>query len=296
MAKRRSHLLIAGTGRAGTSFLVRYLTALGLDTTLSRHGRTAFWDEDANAGLEDLPVTGDPASWPYVIKTPWLHQFVDNVLADGSIGIDAVIVPVRPLSEAAASRVILELRAIHAAQPWMADCQPPWNAWGCTAGGCLMPLEPLDQARLLAAGFYHLVERLVSEEVPLVLVAFPRLVRDPDYLFAKLAPFLGGVSADQAREAHARLADPSMLRVGDELRASAMGGAAPAPGAGSDLATLNHVALRRELGRLRAESQVRGWARVRSHSRSHPGQAGGCTPGAAERRAFYRGGDAQGRG
>ena len=32
------HLIIAGTGRAGTSFLVRYLTELGLDTTLARQG------------------------------------------------------------------------------------------------------------------------------------------------------------------------------------------------------------------------------------------------------------------
>jgi hypothetical protein len=250
---RRNHLLIAGTGRAGTSFLVRYLTAVGLDTTLSRQGDAAFWDEDANAGLEELPVTGDPASWPYVIKTPWLHQFVDQLLADESVGVEAVIVPVRSLSEAAASRVVLELRAVHAAQPWMADCQPPWNTWSFTPGGCLMPLEPLDQARLLAVGFYHLIERLVSKEVPVVFVAFPRLVHDPEYLFAKLAPFLPGVSTEQAREAHARVADPSMPRVGGELRATALRQDASAAGAGPDLATLNHLALRRELTRLRAE-------------------------------------------
>ena len=43
------HLFIAGTGRAGTSFLVRYLTALGLDTRLTRHGEEG-WDEEAHAG------------------------------------------------------------------------------------------------------------------------------------------------------------------------------------------------------------------------------------------------------
>ncbi|MBV8615396.1 MAG: hypothetical protein JOY66_16750 [Acetobacteraceae bacterium] len=252
-APRRTHLLIAGTGRAGTSFLVRYLTAVGLDTTLSRNGDAAFWDEDANAGLEELPTTGDAALWPYVVKTPWLHQFVDQLLADESIGIEAVIVPVRPLSEAAASRVVLELRALHAAQPWMADCQTPWNAWGSTPGGCLMPLEPLDKARLLAVGFHHLIERLVSKEVPIVFVAFPRLVHDPEYLFAKLAPFLPGVSAEQAREAHARLADPSMPRVGGELRAAAVWPDARVASAEPGLATLNHLALRRELTRVRAE-------------------------------------------
>jgi hypothetical protein len=46
----RRHLLIAGTGRAGTSFLVRYLTELGLDSRLRRYGENAGWDENANAG------------------------------------------------------------------------------------------------------------------------------------------------------------------------------------------------------------------------------------------------------
>lgn len=50
------HLLIGGTGRAGTSFLVRYLTHLGLDTVLSRSGSAASWDEAANAGLETLTL------------------------------------------------------------------------------------------------------------------------------------------------------------------------------------------------------------------------------------------------
>src|SRR5208337_3522572 len=40
----RRHLIIAGTGRAGTSFLVRYLTELGLDTILTREGEAAWWD------------------------------------------------------------------------------------------------------------------------------------------------------------------------------------------------------------------------------------------------------------
>jgi len=35
------HLVISGTGRAGTSFLVRWLTEMGLDTHLSRRGADA---------------------------------------------------------------------------------------------------------------------------------------------------------------------------------------------------------------------------------------------------------------
>lgn len=46
---------IAGTCRASTGFLVRWLAAAGLRTHIAAHD-TSMWDDDANAGLEDLPV------------------------------------------------------------------------------------------------------------------------------------------------------------------------------------------------------------------------------------------------
>ena len=73
------HLVIAGTGRAGTSFLVRYLTELGLDTSLSRQGEAAFWDEAANAGLEEFPIVGSGANLPYVVKSPWTGDCIERL-------------------------------------------------------------------------------------------------------------------------------------------------------------------------------------------------------------------------
>jgi ElaB/YqjD/DUF883 family membrane-anchored ribosome-binding protein len=250
---RRHHLLIGGTGRAGTSFLVRYLTALGLDTTLARQGEAAFWDEAAHAGLEEPPALA-PETWPYVVKTPWAYQFIAQLLADGSVALDAVILPVRPLHEAAASRVILELRDMHAAQPWLVDHDRTPRERGLTAGGCIMSLEPLDQARLLAVAFHDLIEMLVRADVPVILLAFPRLAEDADYLFGRLAPLLPGISPERAREVHARLADPAKIRVGRELLALAGGGGGGAPGteAVADFPALDAIALRRELGRVRS--------------------------------------------
>ena len=79
---RRNHLFIAGTGRAGTSFLVQYLHALGLDTHLSRHADPS-WSQSANAGLEDLPLTSGKDDLPYVVKSPWLGEIIDQVLSGG---------------------------------------------------------------------------------------------------------------------------------------------------------------------------------------------------------------------
>ena len=213
-----AHLAIAGTGRAGTSFLVRYLAELGLDTHLARHGEKDSWDEHANAGLETVPLASANADLPYVVKYPWLHQCIDHILTNGTLRFDAVIIPVRDLVEAAISRTLVELQAMHRTLPWMVELDQSWEVWGGTPGGVTYSLNPLDQGRLLAVGFHHLVERLTRADIPIVLLAFPRLVEDSHYLFRKLQPLLPAtVTEEVAAAAHARVSDLTKVRVGDEL-------------------------------------------------------------------------------
>lgn len=211
------HLMIAGTGRAGTSFLVRYLHALGLDTHISRHG-DGQWDEAAQAGLENLPIGVAPGSLPYVVKSPWLTECIDQVLAEGAIALDAVVIPVRDLAEATTSRLVIEQQAIQRGPVWSTGAGHGWGIWSGAPGGVLYSLHPLDQARVLAMGFHHLVQRLVAADIPVVLLAFPRMAQDGDYLFARLRPVLPAhVTAEQARAAHEAVADPARLRVGGEI-------------------------------------------------------------------------------
>lgn len=218
-AKISRHLAIAGTGRAGTSFLVRYLTELGLDTTLARGGKQATWDKRANAGLEENLAASNPEDLPYVVKSPWLFESIDFILSRSGLILDAVIVPVRDLSEAAASRAVLERQAMHKAAPWMLESSRSWETWGTTAGGLIYSMNPIDEGRLLAVGFHHLIERLTAAEVPVVLLTFPRLAQDAEYLYRKLRPFLPAeVTEAAAVEAHRKLADPEKIRIGDEIR------------------------------------------------------------------------------
>jgi hypothetical protein len=252
-AKARSHLLIAGTGRAGTSFLVRYLTQLGLDTTLSRRGQAGGWDEEAHAGLEELPVSAVSADLPYVIKSPWAYEVAQDMLADPALRLDAVILPMRDIVEAAASRTVLELRAMHEKAPWMADLSHSWETWCHTAGGTVYSLSPVDQARLLAMGFHRLVDRLTASDVPMLFLNFPRFVADADYLYERLQPVLPpAVTREAARAAHAALADGSKVRMGQELADVARPAAARSL-QGPSLADLDRIALSRELARRRRE-------------------------------------------
>ena len=214
-----NHLLIAGTGRAGTSFLVKYLTELGLDTHLTRNGASSFWDPRAQAGLEDIPLVGDASKRPYVVKSPYAYEFIDKLLEQDDFKLDGVIIPVRDLIEASSSRILSEMQHLNEAVPWLAELDETWEQWALTPGGVVYSLNTLDQARLLAVGFYHLVERLIGANIPIAFVHFPEMAQDADYLFERLRPVLpDSVTIEQARLAHGRIARGEDVRVGNELR------------------------------------------------------------------------------
>ncbi len=123
----------------------------------------------------------------------------------------------RNLTEAAASRCILELQAQHERFPWMAELERTWEHVAHTPGGMVFSTSPVDQARLLAVGLHHLLERLVKADIPLVFLAFPRLIEDPAYLYRKLQPVLPEtISLEAGLAAHRATADPSKVRVGGE--------------------------------------------------------------------------------
>ncbi len=245
-ANPRHHLLIGGPGRAGTSFLVQLLAACGLQTKLA-NGEAPEWYPDAQAGLEDLPLRAFAPHLPYVVKTPLLHLMLDEVLRDGGPIIDAVLIPLRDLAEAAASRVATERQQMHRQAPWMADLDETWEVWAHTPGGLVFSLNPLDQARLLAVGLYTLVERFSRTDVPLVFLSFPRIVTDPEYCLARLAPILPETLTPAAfHAAHAATANQAAIRL-----SSPTSPAAPVRHQPPD--ALDAIALKREIIKLRAQ-------------------------------------------
>ncbi len=207
---------------------------------------------------EDLPLLEEPQDLPYVIKSPWLTECIDQILARDDIVIDGVIIPIRDLVEAATSRTVVEMQQRYARLPSMARLDQSWENWGITPGGTVFSLSPIDQARLLAVSFHRLVRHLTEAEVPTVFVAFPRITGDAEYLFEKLKPFLPtGTALEQAREAHRCVAKSGQVRIGAEL-----GGDTGPPALGFGASGFNYpaheqadsVALRREVQRLQQET------------------------------------------
>ena len=98
--KQRKHIVISGTGRAGTTFLVELLTNLGLETgyepsQMNHHQTTG------RAGLENNLKSDD---CPYIAKDPWFCDYADEILNRDDIVIEHIFIPVRNLAAAAESR------------------------------------------------------------------------------------------------------------------------------------------------------------------------------------------------
>ena len=191
----KHHVLITGTGRAGTSFLVQLLSNLGLDTGYTP-GEFPL-DPIAHAGLEADPR--DPAA-PYICKNPWICDTIEEVLTDSALHIDHVFIPVRNIEAAAASRV-----HVQKANTGSEDMLQP------VAGGLWHVEKGADQAALLRRQFTRLVEQLVRFDIGMTFIWYPRLTEDPDYLRAKLAQGLDMPDPDVFREVFARTVRPEWV-------------------------------------------------------------------------------------
>lgn len=171
-------IFISGTGRAGTTFLVQLLTDLGLDTGYSRKRAAEDTGESAEgffatarAGVERDIFAADN---PLIVKSPYLCDHVDDLLKAG-IGISHIIIPVRNLHDAAESRRFVQR-------------ETTGNSNGdSVAGGLWDTSDAQSQEAVLAMKLARLIEAATRNEIPLTLLSFPRLVRDSDYTYEKLA-------------------------------------------------------------------------------------------------------------
>ncbi|MBU1669550.1 MAG: glycosyltransferase [Actinobacteria bacterium] len=195
MVRPRRHVIITGTGRAGTTFLVQLLTALGLDTGF--HEGNLVLDENARAGLEwDIREEGAP----YVIKNPWFCDYAEEVLARDDIVIEHVFIPMRDLEAAAESRrYVVETAVSKGREP----TGLLGGLWHTDTGS--------EQEAVLLNQIYKLVYALSDSAVPVTLMRYPRFMKDASYLYRKLEPILGDISFDRFEEAFRRTVKPEIM-------------------------------------------------------------------------------------
>jgi hypothetical protein len=191
---RRGHILISGTGRTGTSFLVQLLTRLGLDTGYDPDSLELF--PLARAGLEK-PFWRKGA--PYIVKTPFACDMPEELFTANDVRIEHAIIPVRRFAAAAASRVHVQEQTTGERD----GAKVSGGLWGTEAAA--------DQEATLRFKFTRLIEMLVFLDVPITFLAYPRLVRDPDYLFDKLRFLLGDIAPADFRNAFEEVVRPDWV-------------------------------------------------------------------------------------
>lgn len=183
------HLVIAGTGRAGTSLLVAMLDELGFDTGRDR----LRYHREAHAGWEvRLP---DPKA-PYVVKDPTVS--IRRLVEAGHVEpqcIDALVIATRDLRQAALSRKRLS------ATTWLRDIP----------GGLTGTRNPWRQESILARRVHALVADAAEWEIPVVLLSYPRFAQDPAYAYRRLGD-LAGCGWDAFSAAWRTVVDPSLVR------------------------------------------------------------------------------------
>ena len=150
-------IIISGTGRTGTTFLMQMFIRLGMDT--------GFTEED----ITDEPgLEWNLLNWePRILKSPLFcadaRKLVDTV------DIDYLIIPVRDIVEVAHSR----------------------RKRGDKDGGLWGTKCPSEQEDVLLKYFHNLCLEASKKDIPVIFINYPKSIRDSQYLYGKLKPILG---------------------------------------------------------------------------------------------------------
>lgn len=184
-------VIIAGTGRAGTTLLVRVLSRLGADTGYSGDEKGKYV-ASARAGFERNPLAVDA---PRIVKNPAISDRLGELIERGELEVEHVIAPMRDLDIATASRI----RVSH------------YGARRGVPGGVFGTRKATDQRWVLAETFYQLVWACTRTNTPLTLLEFPRFTHDALYLYAAVGWLTPDKTVADYESALAELVDASLI-------------------------------------------------------------------------------------
>jgi hypothetical protein len=169
-------IIITGPGRSGTTFVIRMLTRLGFDTGFKP--KDEYYISKLRAGCEwNVPIDFDNDSpkkirraldkAPRVLKSPQWSFVIKGMVAMSVLEVDHVLVPLRDIDIAAASRLDVGL-------DWLVDP---------TLTGAR---KAQDQASIMAMALGRVIEACYVFNIPCTMMKFPLFVQDMDYCYTKM--------------------------------------------------------------------------------------------------------------
>jgi hypothetical protein len=151
-------ILITGTGRCGTTFLIKLFSFLGFHTGYNRQNFIGAISRNCNSGMERK--YNEPFA---VLKNPLYILQMETIMQDPSVNVTCVIIPIRKFEDAAISRV----------------------RKGRNAGG----LWNASDAESQIQHYYKIMSEYLyvqtKYEIPSLFLDFDQMVSDPRYLFRK---------------------------------------------------------------------------------------------------------------
>lgn len=202
----RNHVLITGTGRTGTTFLVELFTHLGLETGFGIDDVASKKFKLARAGLEHDLRNND---CPYIVKSPHFCDYAIDVLRQEDVVIEHVFIPVRNVQAAAESRRYVSknsAKELSLAQRIKHMIRPMGFA-----GGLWHTNKPKEQENILLRQVYKLLLALSVTDIPVTFMRYPKITQDSKYLYSKLKPVLPNIELELFCDTFNKVVRPELV-------------------------------------------------------------------------------------
>lgn len=156
-------IYITGTGRCGTTFLIKLFSFIGFDTGYTKDNYKKHISVNCNSGMEK-PYDSEC----YIIKNPTILSNISTIVKDPNIKIKTVIIPIRDYKSSALSRV----------------------KYGRGNGGLWNAVNETTQIQFYNNIVSNYIYYMTKHEINTIFLDFDTMIVDKLYLFNKLKPIL----------------------------------------------------------------------------------------------------------
>ena len=147
-------ILITGTGRCGTTFLIKLFSFLEYDTGFTKENYKKYIFKNCNAGMEKN-INADH----YILKNPEFIKNIDTIIQEHNI--KKIIIPIRDYKLSAASRLV---NKFNAGGFWNARYEKEQIAF---------------YNKIMADYLFY----MTKYNIPTIFLDFDKMVNDKKYLF-----------------------------------------------------------------------------------------------------------------
>ena len=152
-------IFITGTGRCGTTFLIKLFSFLDFDTGFNKNNYKVHISDNCNSGMERQYDENY-----YLLKNPTFISDIENILEDKSIIIKTVIIPIRDLEISAKSR----------------------TKHGDLWGGLWNATDEISQINYYKDILTNYLCFMTKYDINTIFIDFDKMINDKKYLYTKL--------------------------------------------------------------------------------------------------------------